>query len=368
MNRYGRILCLEIFGESHGPGVGCVLDGVPAGLPVDEDEIQQALDRRRPGQSRLTTQRREPDRVRIQSGVYQGRATGAPIAMWIENQDARSTDYAPRLEVPRPGHADYPAEVASGGHWDPRGGGHSSGRLTAPLVAAGAIAAALLRRDGIEVAAHLHQVGALAGEAGVHGVAEIREAVRESPMPTAHLDLRQRFVELVEGVRRDGDSLGGTVEVVAEGMPLGLGEPWCDSVESRLAHLYFAIPGVKGVDFGAGFDSVAMRGSEHNDAYEIGHDGAIRPRTNHAGGILGGLASGAPLRARVALKPTSSIFKSQQSVDLATGEEVSLELKGRHDPLIALRAVVAVEAATALVLADLLACQRARPPIEPREK
>ncbi len=353
MNSFGRLLRFHLFGESHGAGVGCVVDGLPPGMPIDVGRIQAALDRRRPGQSSMTTARQEPDQVEIRSGAHRGRATGAPVALWIANADARSKHYDNIRRVPRPGHADFTGHVRGRGWGDPRGGGHFSGRLTAPLVAAGALAAELLEAHGIGVGAHLHGVADVAGPFGLIDVETMHSAAGGNQLQTGHTALVERFTAIVEAARKDGDSVGGIVAFRAEGLGVGLGEPWADSVESHLAHLLFAIPAVKGVDFGAGFDAVAMRGSAHNDPWLPDADAIARPATNHAGGILGGLTSGAPLQGRVAIKPTSSIFQPQQSVDLTTGEAATLELKGRHDPLIAIRAVPVVEAAVAFALADL---------------
>jgi len=358
MNSFGRLLRFSIFGESHGVGVGAVVDGLPAGLSIDMEHMQRHLQRRRPGQGKLTTQRKEPDEVEILSGVRDGRATGAPVTVFFRNRDARSKHYADIAVKPRPGHADWPAHVRYGGHNDPRGGGHFSGRLTAAVVAAGCLATGVLRELGIDVAAHVQQVGDIAGPAGALDIAAIRSHVDTNPVRTGHDSLALRMTAQAEAARKDRDSIGAVVEFVAEGLPVGLGEPWADSLESHLAHLLFAIPAVKGVSFGAGFAAAAMRGSAHNDPW-LPADGGLRPATNHAGGALGGLSTGAPLWGHVAVKPASSIFQPQQTVDLRTGEAATLTIKGRHDPLIAVRAVPVVEAAVAFVLADLVCCARA---------
>ena len=357
MNSFGRLFRFTIFGESHGSGVGIVIDGVPAGLPIDKEALQHDLDRRRPGQSRFTTARKEPDRFNILSGVLRGRATGAPLTIGIGNSDARSRAYDDVRVLPRPGHADWTAHVRYGGWNDFRGGGHFSGRLTAPVVACGSIAKSILRAHGVRVGAHLLQVADLAGEANRTTVEAMDETTETNPFKTAMPDLVAPWTELLDEARGARDSLGGVVEFRAEGLPVGVGEPWALPVESHLAQLLFAIPAVKGVSFGAGFQAARMLGSEHNDSYDPDADapGGMRPRTNHAGGILGGLTTGAPVWGRVAIKPTSSIFQAQDSVDLATGEARSLELKGRHDPLIAIRAVPVVESAAAIALTDLLA-------------
>ena len=359
VNTFGRLFRFHIFGESHGQGVGIVVDGVPPGTPVDMDRIQVDLDRRRPGQNRFASKRNEPDRLEILSGVHNERATGAPLTFWITNTDAKSKHYEKIRAVPRPGHADWTGFVRYEGHNDPRGGGHFSGRLTAALVAAGALGKIILERWGITVGAHLQQVADVVGPVNAFSVAEMRKSASTNPMKTAHLALVQSMEEAVDDARKARDSLGGVIEFAAEGMPVGVGEPWVDSMESHLSRLLFAIPAVKGVSFGAGCDSVTMRGSEHNDPYGHGDDGSVQPLTNHAGGILGGLSTGAPVWGHVAVKPTSSVFLPQQSVNLETGEEEVLSIEGRHDPIIAIRAVPVVECAMAFGLTDLLLRWRA---------
>lgn len=359
MNTIGRLLRFHLFGESHGRGVGVVIDGLPPGMPLDLDHVQAQLDRRRPGQSKFTTQRKEGDKVEVLSGEYRGKATGAPVALWIGNKDARSKDYGQLRTLPRPGHADWTALTRYGGFNDQRGGGHFSGRLTAATVAAGALAQVFLKGHGIETGAHLHQVAGTMGPVNSLSVAQMRAGVDGNLFKTAHADQVDPFHDLVEAARKDGDSVGGVIEFRAEGMPVGVGEPWADSIESKLAHFLFGIPAVKGVSFGAGFASAQMRGSAHNDPWVPGPDGLPQAETNHAGGILGGLSTGAPIWGHVAIKPTSSIFKPQRTVNLETGAADTLNLKGRHDPLIAIRAVPVVETAVAFALADLLLCWHA---------
>ncbi|HEX2066827.1 MAG TPA: chorismate synthase [Candidatus Thermoplasmatota archaeon] len=353
MNQFGRCFRLSLFGESHGPGVGVVVDGVPPGLPLDGAFLQADLDRRRPGASALVSQRREPDAARILSGTFEGRTTGAPVCVWIENQDADGRPYAAARHVPRPGHADWTEHARAQGFNDPRGGGHASGRLTAPLVAAGALARLALG-PSIQVAAHLHHVGVHAGPQDALDAKRMAEGAAASPVFTAHRALEGQFMAAIEAARRDRDSVGGVVEFVVEGLPVGLGEPFFDSVESKLAHLLFAIPAAKGVEFGAGFGAARLRGSQHNDAYTV-RDGRVAPASNHAGGALGGRTTGEPLRGRVAFKPTSTLpGRPQPSVDLRTLEPAELAMAGRHDPCIAVRAVPVVEACVRIALADLL--------------
>jgi chorismate synthase len=362
VNAFGRRFRLSLFGESHAEGVGVAVDGVPPGLALDAAVLQRDLDLRRPGALTLVSQRKEPDIPRILSGTHRGVTTGAPVCVWIENRDAEGRPYADAdlSRTPRPGHADWVNQVWSGGHADLRGGGHSSGRLTAPLVAAGAIAGLILSPLDIRCAAHLHQVHDLAGPRDAHGAASLLERVPRSPVFTGHTELEAPFTRLVEQARGDHDSLGGVVEFVAEGLPVGLGDPFFDAVESSLAHLLFSVPAVKGVEFGAGFAAAGMRGSEHNDPYEV-RDGHVAPATNHAGGILGGRTTGAPLRGRAAVKPTSSLpGRPQATVDLQGPQPAELTLTGRHDPCIAIRAVPVVQACLRIVLADfaLLARQQ----------
>lgn len=352
MNSFGRRLRLTLVGESHGEMVGVVVDGAPAGLPFTEADVQPALDRRRPGQSLLTTQRQEADRVAIRAGVLDGRTTGAPLLMEVRNEDKRSQDYQNLLDTPRPGHSDYPARVRFGGHHDPRGGGMFSGRLTACWVMAGALAQKALALQGIAIAAHATQVGRVAASAELD-VAAIRRHVEDTPVRCAVPDVAPRMAAEVEEARKAGDSVGGVVECVAEGLDAGLGDPLLDSVESLLAHALFAVPAVKGVEFGDGFGFAGRRGSEVVDAYAW-RDGRVVTKANHNGGILGGITTGMPVRFRVAFKPTSSIPLTQETLDLATGRPADLRVKGRHDPCIVPRAVPVVEAVAACVLLDLL--------------
>jgi len=361
MNQWGRRLRLSLFGESHGAGVGVVVDGLPPGLEVDAAALQSALDARRPGRSTLVSSRDELDRVEFLSGIHRGVVTGAPVALWIANRDVDSTPYADAGRTPRPGHADWVNLEWSRGHADLRGGGHSSGRLTAPIVAAAALVAPLLAAHGIRAAAHLHQVGELRGAEHAHSVVGMAEHAAQSSVYTAHADLEASFVERIETARRDGDSVGGAVEFAAAGVPLGLGDPFFDGVESHLAHLLFAMPAVKAVEFGAGTRAAAMQGSQHNDPYTI-EAGRVAVAKNDAGGVLGGRTSGAELRGCVTVKPASSIAQPQPSVDLVRMEQATLEISGRHDPCIAVRAVPVVKACVDLALADfvLLARQEGR--------
>jgi chorismate synthase len=326
MNSFGRIFRLTIYGESHGPAVGVVIDGCPAGVPLTAADFEADLSRRRSG-GRGTTKRREPDLVHLNSGLYNGFTTGAPIALSFDNTDTRSGDYAAFRDIPRPGHADFTAQEKYGGFNDPRGGGHFSGRLTLGLVAAGVIAKKIIDPLGIEAALI---------EAG--GSREIEARVEEAVAAE--------------------DSIGGIIECRAVNVPVGLGEPFFDSVESLIAHLVFAIPAVKGIEFGSGFRAAAMTGKAHNDPLI---DASGKTAANHAGGINGGISNGNELCFRVAIKPTSSIGLAQQTVNIKTGAMQSLQIRGRHDACIALRVPVVVEAAAAIVLADLLLLEQGVP-------
>lgn len=359
MNTFGRRYRVSFVGESHGEMVGVVVEGAPPGVPFGPEDVQPQLDRRRPGQSLLTTQRKEADRVRIRSGVFEGKTTGAPILMEIANEDARSQDYEDFRRFPRPGHADYPARERFEGHHDPRGSGIFSGRLTACWVMAGALADKILRARGIEIAAHAVRIGHVATDAQLD-VAAIRKGVEATPARCAVYGLAQDMVDAVEAARKMGDSVGGVVECVVEGLPVGVGEPLMDSVESMLAHALFAVPAVKGVEFGDGFRLSERRGSEVRDEWTM-REGRLTPAANHNGGALGGMTTGAPLRFRAAFKPTSSIPSAQRTVDLETGEPASLRVKGRHDPCIVPRAVPVVESLAACVLLDLLLARRPAP-------
>lgn len=319
MNSYGTAFRIQVFGESHGPAVGFTLDGVPPGIPISPADLQPDLDRRRSG-AKGTTPRTEEDVAEIISGVYNGHTTGAPLTILFRNTNVRSSDYESLKDTPRPGHADFTARAKFKGFADPRGGGHFSGRLTVCLVAAGAIAKKVC--SGMTIAAKLIEAG---------GSTDIEAAI-EQALST-------------------GDSIGGLVECRATGVPIGLGEPFFLSAESAIAQLAFSIPAIKGIEFGAGFKAASMRGSEHNDPI-IGTDGTTA--TNHAGGINGGITNGNELVFRVAVKPTSSIGQEQQTVNMRTGLQETLKVRGRHDACIALRVPVVVEAITAIALADLL--------------
>jgi chorismate synthase len=339
-NTLGKLFCVTNFGESHGPAIGCVVDGCPPGLALSEDDIQKELDRRRPGTSRHVTQRQESDQVEILSGLFEGQTTGAPIALLIRNTDARSKDYANILDTFRPGHADY-AYWKKYGVRDPRGGGRSSARLTAPTVAAGAIAKKwLFERNGTLVRGHMAALGPMAIPF------EGWEHVEQNPFFAANSSMIAELEAYMDGLRKDGDSVGARIHVQADSVPAGWGEPLYDRLDADIAHAMMGLNAVKGVEIGAGFASVAQRGSEHGD--EITPSGFL---TNHAGGVLGGISTGQPVTVSLAIKPTSSIRIERRSVNRA-GDPVSVQTLGRHDPCVGIRATPIAEALLALVLMD----------------
>ena len=347
-----------IFGESHGPAIGVVLEGVPAGVNVDLDLIQHELARRAPGRNELSTARKEADQVRILSGVFEGRTTGTPLCVVIENTDTRSRDYEKTKDLMRPSHADYTGRVRYGGHNDYRGGGHFSGRLTAPLVAAGAIAKLVLRERDIFVGAHIRQIAGI-GDSRidcVNGTIErmALKAVMDKPFPVFSDERGAAMQAAILSAKKEGDSVGGCVECAVLGLPAGLGAPdYGRNVEGIFAQQLFAVPAVKAVEFGIGRDFAALRGSEANDPFALDEQGRVVTTTNHTGGVNGGITNGMPVVCSVTIRPTPSIAKEQHTVDLAKGESAKLVIQGRHDPCIVHRAVPVVEAACALAACQL---------------
>ncbi len=353
----GNALKLSIFGQSHSAGIGCSLDGLPAGIPVDLDELQRFLDRRAPGRDETATTRRETDAPEILSGITDGHTDGAPIAAVIQNTNTRSTDYDELRRVPRPGHADFPARVKYDNWHDVAGGGHFSGRLTAPLCIAGGIALQALALVGVDVAAHIATLGpeGIADEplnALERDGAQLA-ALRAHDFPCISTDAGERMRRAILSARDELDSVGGVIECAAYGMPVGVGDPMFDGLENRIARIAFGIPAIKGVDFGAGFSAAYLTGSKNNDPYRM-VDGAVCPQTNNAGGILGGISTGMPIIWQMAVKPTPSIGRVQKSVDMDAGVDCDLTVRGRHDPCIVPRAVPVAEAACALALLDAL--------------
>ena len=344
---YGESLKLSIFGQSHGPAIGMTLDGIPAGLPVDTEKLQTFLNRRAPGQNDWSTPRREEDRPEFLGGLLDGFTCGAPIAAVIYNKNTRSGDYANLKDCPRPGHADYTAQVKYGGFQDAAGGGHFSGRLTAPLCIAGGLCKQWLEEMGIRIGAHVKQIGVIADDS-FHSVHPSLDGVR-SDFPVLNEARGVQMRELIAQARKECDSIGGKVECAITGLPVGLGEPMFGGVESRIAQIIFGIPAVKGLEFG----EMRSIGSTNNDAFCV-DDGTIRTATNNCGGILGGITNGMPVIFNVAFKPTPSISQPQQSVSLSKMENQELTVKGRHDPCIVPRAVPVVEAAAAIAIYDLI--------------
>ncbi len=347
-NTFGKSFCITSFGESHGHMIGVVISGCPAGLEISPEEIQAELDRRKPGGPSSTT-RREDDSLQIISGITGNRTTGAPITLAVTSHDIDSSAYAKISSIPRPGHADYCARIKYGGFSDQRGGGRFSGRITAGFVMAGAIAKKLLSKSGICIAAHTTELGRI--QAPNATWEEIITTSRPNELSCANEAAASNMIEAINKARNKGDSLGGIIEVWATGIPVGLGEPVFDTLDGELAKAFFAVPGVKGVEFGAGFASSRLNGSQNNDAIIV-RDGEISFSSNNAGGVLGGISNGMPLIARVAIKPTPSIGIPQDSVDLNTMQPVRLEIKGRHDVCILPRAVVVIESMTAVTLVD----------------
>ncbi len=345
-----------LFGESHGPAIGIVLQNVPAGLALDMDFIEAEMARRAPGSSPLASARREKDSVELLSGTFEGRATGMPLCGLIRNTDARSRDYEAARWIPRPGHADFTAHLHGKGFEDYRGGGHFSGRLTAPLVFAGAVAKLALREHGIEIMARIRRIEHEEDaplDLARPALADLRAAVSK-PFPVIDDERGRAMQEAVLKAKSEGDSVGGIIECFVLGLPAGAGGPDIDDeLEGLIARHVFAVPGIKGLEFGSGFALAAMRGSQANDAFVPGPDGFPLTRTNHSGGISGGIANGMPLVFRAAVKPTPSIALEQDSVDMRTGEAARLSIAGRHDPCIVPRAVPVIEAAAALALSEV---------------
>ncbi len=352
----GHLFRISTFGESHGPSVGVVVDGCPSGLTLDESMIQLDLDRRRPGQSKLTTPRQEADKIRILSGLFEGRSTGTPIAMMVDNTDQRSQDYSEMAELYRPSHADFTYDLKYGFR-DPRGGGRSSARETVGRVAAGAIARQLLLKAcGTEIVAFVQQVGF--EETSFDPLLATLEKVEASLVRCPDPEVAESMIAAIDQARKAQDSLGGVIQLVVKNPPRGLGEPVFHRVEAELAQAFLSLPATKGFEIGSGFAGTRLRGSEHNDLF-ISKDGQIGTETNRSGGVQGGITNGEPILCRIAFKPTATISQAQRTVN-RLGKESVLKAKGRHDPCVLPRAVVLVEAMAALVLADLFLEQRAR--------
>jgi chorismate synthase len=349
-NSIGKEFVVTTFGESHGKIVGVTIDGCPAGLPLTEADVQAEVDRRIPKQPKIVSGRIEKDTVQIVSGVFNGFTTGASITMTVENRDAESCDYEAMKNLPRPGHADYTARVKYGGFNDYRGGGRFSGRITVALIMAGAVAKKLLNQFGVDVFAYTKAIGNVKLYKSL-SFEEVRSHRYETAVRCPDKAVAKKMEDAIVATRKEGDSLGGIIEIIGANVPVGVGEPLFDALDSDIAKALFNLPAVKGVEFGAGFKAAALKGSENNDAFRI-EKGSITTLTNNHGGVLGGISSGMPLVVRIAVKPTPSIAKEQQTVALSTMENASLKVLGRHDPCVVPKAVPAAESAVAITLVD----------------
>lgn len=353
---FGSNIKLTVFGQSHSHSIGCVLDGVPAGEKIDMDSVISFMARRAPGQNAFSTPRKEADVPEVVSGMIDGVTCGAPICAVIQNTNTRSEDYDKLKNTPRPGHADFTAFIKHSGFNDARGGGNFSGRMTAPLCFAGAVLMQILKKRGIDVAAHIYSIKDEFDDKAdpVTGNMEKLKAAQKKPFPVINDEAGERMKEKILSAKKDGDSVGGIIECVITGVPTGVGEPIFDGIENRISACVFGVPAVKGIEFGSGFAAASLFGSENNDVFCFDKDKNIKTATNNHGGILGGISSGMPIIFRVAMKPTPSIAKEQITADLLSGKEKPLVIGGRHDPCIVQRAVPVIESAAALALADLL--------------
>lgn len=353
-NTFGTSIAVTIFGESHGEYVGAVIDGIAPGVKIDDAYIKAKLSQRRPS-GRISTARVEADEYKIVSGVFEGYTTGTPLTVLIPNSNTKSGDYKNIARIARPGHADYTAECKYHGFQDFRGGGHFSGRITAAVVLAGAILSSALLKKGIKIGTHISSLRGISDKPFANYDEDIA-ALASSHFPTLSVEAGDEMRRQIEAAASEGDSVGGILETAVIGLPAGLGEPWFDSAEGILSHALFSIPGIKGVEFGAGFGIADMLGSEANDPLRV-KDGSVVTETNNNGGINGGITNGMPVIFRCAVKPTPSIYKEQRSVDLRSGEDAELRIEGRHDPAIIHRARAVVDATAAIALADMLAAR-----------
>ena len=351
-NTFGNSVSITIFGESHGSEVGVILDGIAPGIKVDTDFIVSQMDKRR-AKGELSTKRIEADEVIISSGVFNGRTTGTPICLTVKNTNTQSKDYSETRNLARPGHADYTANCKYHGFEDFRGGGHFSGRVTAPLVAAGAIALSALKEKGISIGTHIKKCAGIADRDFADISTDIK-TLENTDFAVFDEASKEKMIDAIKEASKNGDSVGGILETAIIGLPEGLGEPWFDSFEGVLSHILFSVPGIKGVQFGKGFEMADMLGSEANDQFEI-KDGEIVTKTNNNGGINGGITNGMPVIFSCAVKPTPSIYKKQDTVDFINKENTEIEIKGRHDPAIIHRARVVVDSVVALAVCDILA-------------
>lgn len=352
---WGKNITVSIFGESHGVALGINIGGLPSGFPVDLEAIKKDMARRAPGQNELTTSRKEPDSFEVLSGYFEGKTTGSPLAIIIRNTNQRSGDYSVLKDVLRPGHADYSGKMRYENNNDYRGSGHFSGRITAPLVFAGSLAKQLLKSQGINVGCHIKSIGNVEGRSfnlnELNG--DLLESLQSMDFPTLEGNDAVAMKKAIVDAKALEDSIGGVIEVAVTGVRPGIGNPFFDSVESRLSSMMFSVPAVKGIEFGAGFEISKMLGSEANDEIYM-EDGEIKTVSNNNGGIIGGISTGMPIQFRLAIKAPASIGREQNTINFATGEKTKLKVEGRHDPCIVPRAMVVVEAATALTILDFL--------------
>ena len=353
---FGDKIRISVFGESHGTAMGVIIDGLPAGEEIDMNEVYVQMQRRAPGGDKTATPRKEADFPEVLSGMLNGKTTGAPLAAVIHNTNTRSSDYGNLISSPRPGHADYTAYLKYGGCNDIRGGGHFSGRLTANIVFAGAVARQILKRKGITIAAHIYSIGnAYDAPFEPCGITdELTDKLNKSKFALVNDDCENSMREVVEAARLDGDSVGGIIECIIQGMPKGVGDPMFNGVENVISAVVFGVPAVKGIEFGSGFSGTLKRGSENNDEFYYDENDTIRTYTNNHGGALGGITSGMPIIFRAAVKPTPSVSVEQKTVNLQTGENTTVVVKGRHDPCIVPRAVPVIEAAAAIAVINVL--------------
>lgn len=352
-NTIGDKIRVTVFGQSHAPSIGAVIEGLPAGFTIDMDRVRAFMARRAPGRNAMSTARKEADEPKIISGLNEwGQTCGSPLCMVIENTDHRSKDYSKLRDLPRPGHADYTAAVKFEGANDIRGGGQFSGRLTAPICFAGAVCIQLLEKKGIRIGAHIASIADADDERFAIPDDALLDKICSREFPVIDEAAGERMQARILEAKSEGDSVGGVIEVCALNVPAGIGDPMFDGIENSLARAMFGIPAVRGVEFGTGFEAARMRGSQHNDPFEMRADGTVATSTNHHGGVLGGITSGMPIVMRVAFKPTPSIAREQGTVSLTRGENDRLIIEGRHDPCIVHRAVPCVESVMALVIAD----------------
>lgn len=352
---WGNNIKISIFGESHGSSIGITMDNLPPGFTLDMKEIMREMKRRAPGNNDLSTLRKEDDEPEILSGYFEGRTTGTPLCAIIRNKDNKSKDYSKIKDIMRPGHGDYPGYVKYNGFNDYRGGGHFSGRITAPLVFAGAICKQILSEEKIEIVAHIQSIGEIKDKSFLDCDLdkELINSLKYEEFPLINKILEDKMKNEILNARKEGDSVGGVIECMILGMKAGIGSPFFDSVESTIAHLMFSVPAVKGIEFGRGFDITKIRGSKANDEYYL--DGKeIKTKTNNNGGISGGITNGMPIIFRVAIKPTPSIYREQSSVNIFTMEETTLKIEGRHDPSIVQRALPVIEGVSAIGILDLI--------------